>query len=104
MLYPDTGRRSLVQYLSGSTGEPDGRTENRRMFMDTIGEAVLRSCQPYVRTVFNSVVVLNIMRTTHIVSMDVAHLANISASGQMFNYSLSFLGMKHVILMLWRCS
>ncbi|MRA52157.1 type VI secretion protein, partial [Escherichia coli] len=21
----------------------------------------------------------------------------------MFNYSLSFLGMKHVILMLWRC-
>ena len=103
MLYPDTGRRSLVQYLSGSTGEPDGRTENRGMFMDTIGEAVLRSCQPYVRTVFNSVVVLNIMRTTHIVSMDVAHLANISASGQMFNYSLSFLGMKHVILMLWRC-
>lgn len=69
MLYPDTGRRSLVQYLSGSTGEPDGRTENRRMFMDTIGEAVLRSCQPYVITVFNSVVVLNIMRTTHIVSM-----------------------------------
>jgi len=88
-----SGIRISGQDLSGATGEPDGRTENGRMFVNTMKEAASRSCLTICKLCSGSDI-----------KERPPHSAWVCCSpGECqypwadFSYSLSFPGTKHVI-------